>query len=94
MPALATFRAFAFPHQEAIVSGGRAWWYLVGSIAAYETWALRTDPEQLLSRALDRARATHPVANVAVLAAIAATSAHLARIVPARMDVFALLHIA
>ena len=76
------------------MNGSRAWWVLVGGIAAYEIHALHTDPDQLLSRALDRARASHPVANIAVLATIAATSAHLARIVPPRIDVFALLHIA
>ncbi|WP_336818977.1 DUF7427 family protein [Gordonia sp. MMO-8] len=76
------------------MSGGRAWWCLIGGVAAWEIYALRTDPERLLSRALDRGRATHPVANVAVLAAIAATSLHLARVVPSRFDVFALLHIA
>lgn len=74
------------------MTGSHAWCLLIASIAAYEVYAIRTDPDQLLSRSLDRARATHPVANVAILAAIAATSAHLARIVPPRMDVFTLAH--
>lgn len=76
------------------MTAGKAWLTLVTAITAWEIYALRTDADLLLSRGLDRGRATHPVANVAILAAIAATSLHLARAIPARMDVFALLHIA
>ncbi|MGO3325334.1 DUF7427 family protein [Gordonia sp. (in: high G+C Gram-positive bacteria)] len=73
----------------------RAWTILVAGIGIYEYACIHTGhPEHLLSRGLDRARATHPVANIAVLATIAATAGHLARITPPRLDVFALLHIA
>ncbi|AKJ72164.1 hypothetical protein GMA1_67 [Gordonia phage GMA1] len=83
-------------HWEAIVSGGRAWWCLIGGVAAWEIYALRTDPERLLSRALDRGRSTHPVANVACRAAVIATALHLCRAYPkryARYDPFALLRL-
>lgn len=76
------------------MNGSTAWATLIVSIGVYEYTCVRTGkPEQLLSRALDRGRASHPVANVAILGAIAATSLHLARIVPARWDVFSLLRI-
>ncbi|MEJ9078574.1 hypothetical protein WKY82_09150 [Gordonia malaquae] len=75
--------------------GTRAWTALVIGIAGYEAYCIRSErQDELLSRVLDRARAKHPVANVAILATIAATSLHLARAVPSRFDVFALLHIA
>lgn len=77
------------------MNGSRAWLLLITAISAYEVHCIRSDRhDELLSRALDRARASHPVANVAVLTTIAATSLHLARLTPARYDVFALLHIA
>ena len=76
-------------------SGAVVWTSLIVSIAGYEAYCIRSErKDELLSRVLDRARAKHPVANVAILATIAATSLHLARAVPSRFDVFALLHIA
>lgn len=68
------------------------WLAGITGVTAYEVWALRHNPDQLLSRALDRARATHPVANAAILAAIAATAGHLTRIVPPELDIFTLAH--
>lgn len=72
------------------MTGKHAWIVLVASIAAWEIHALRNNPDDLLSRALDDMRATHPVANAAILGAIAATSLHLARAIPPRMDIFTL----
>lgn len=76
------------------MNGSTAWTALIVSVGVYEYACVKTGhPEQLMSRALDRGRASHPVANVAILGAIAATSLHLARVIPAKWDVFSLLRI-
>lgn len=80
--------------QEEVGSAGKegiaAWAALCCLITGYEVWALRTDPTRLLSRSLDRIRATHPAANAAVSATILVTAAHLLRWLPSAVDPFRL----
>ncbi|GAC81245.1 hypothetical protein SAMN04488550_4147 [Gordonia malaquae] len=78
-------------------SGAVVWTSLIVSIAGYEAYCIRSGhADELLSRVLDRARAKHPVANVACRAAVIATALHLCRAYPkryARYDPFALLRL-
>lgn len=70
------------------------WATLIGGIAAYEYTCIRTgNPDALLSRGLDRARARHPMLNIACQGAVVATAAHLLRVVPPKYDIFAVLRI-
>lgn len=62
------------------------WITLVGGVIAYETWALRNNPDLLLSRCMDRMRATHPAANIAAHLIIGTTALHLVRRIPAALD--------
>jgi hypothetical protein len=71
------------------VSAARAWLILLAAVSVYE---LRAADDQLLTRAVDRARATHPAVNAGVCAAITVTALHLLRVIPAPLDPFRLLH--
>ncbi|WP_423201253.1 DUF7427 family protein [Gordonia sihwensis] len=69
----------------------RAWSIVVGGVTGYELWCVATgNDEQLLSRGIERARASSPAANAAILFAIGATALHLAGLVPRRLDVYVL----
>ena len=59
--------------------GEHAWAALIGAVTAWEVFALRTDPDRLLSRAVDRTRDRHPIVNAAVSVVIVATAGHLLR---------------
>ena len=60
------------------------WVTLVGGVIAYETWALRNNPDLLLSRCMDRLRARHTAYNVAAHLIIGTTALHLVRGYPKR----------
>ena len=60
--------------------GDYAWLALAAAILAYEAAA---PPGELLSEACDRYRQRHPIITLSVIAYLAA---HLARLIPARVD--------
>lgn len=70
------------------MTAGRAWTLLIATVTAWELYALRRDPDLLLSRGMDRARAAHPITNTACRTAIIATALHLARLIPPHLDIY------
>lgn len=55
------------------------WIGLLFGITAWEVFALRTNPDRLLSRGMDAARAVHPVADITAHVVVIATAGHLLR---------------
>ena len=68
------------------MSAERAWLTLIAVITIWEVHALRTNPDRLLSRGVDRIRARHRGLNLATHAVVLATAAHLLRLLPAHLD--------
>jgi hypothetical protein len=64
------------------------WAALITGVTAWEGAALRRDPDALLSRGIDRARARHPALNAACTLAVLVTALHLIRWLPASVDPF------
>lgn len=59
--------------------GEHAWIALIAAVTAWEAYALTHRPDDLLSRAVDRVRASHPAANLIASTAIITTAGHLLR---------------
>jgi len=66
------------------------WAALIAGIAAWEITALRRNPDALLSRGMDAARARHPALNAACTLTVLITAGHLLRWLPASVDPFSL----
>ncbi|MGB3602732.1 MAG: hypothetical protein WBA38_04170 [Gordonia sp. (in: high G+C Gram-positive bacteria)] len=90
-PRKVTFETTNFAREVHAMTAAHGWIGLIAAITAWEVFALRTNPDLLLSRGADRARAVHPAANIAVHAAVIATAGHLLRAWPDRIDPFALV---
>lgn len=71
------------------MTAGHAWAVLAVGVSAYEVCCR---PGELLSHGVDRARARHPLADVAVHAAVLVTAAHLLRWLPPKVDPYTALH--
>lgn len=74
------------------MTAGKAWLTLITAITTWEIYALRTNPDRLLSRGMDAARASHPATNAACTVAVIITAAHLLRCIPSAVDPFRLAH--
>ena len=74
-----------------VATAARMWAALGLSIAVYEALV---QEDQLLSRGVDRARASGVAVNVVVSASIVVTAAHLLRVVPPRLDPYSAFHAA
>ena len=71
------------------MSAERAWLTLIAVITIWEVHALRTNPDRLLSRGVDRLRARHHSTNLAAHVVVLATAAHLLRLLPTHLDPYA-----
>lgn len=66
-----------------ILTGKQAWAVMAAGIISYEVYAVRQDPEQLLSRICDEWLVTRPVITRAVIASVAL---HLLNLMPRSID--------
>lgn len=70
------------------MTGKQAWAVMGVGILAYEVYAVRQDPEQLLSRIVDEWLVSHPVLTRAIIASVAL---HLLNLAPRAVDPLHLL---